>query len=96
MRTIDQKISAPFSIRKGAYGFIISKKGCEKVLENVSEIKITCGGFDTLLGLLTMRKILTTYHFLPSICHVDFSFSSNIYNSSNRLKEIHNSESHEH
>lgn len=96
IRSFNQKVGIPFSIRKGAYGLVISKKGCDKILRNAKIINITCGGFDTLLGIFTMRKILTAYHLIPPVCEVDFSFTSNIYNSSKPFKKIHKFDKYEH
>lgn len=85
-------IYEPFSIRKGAYAYLLSKTGALKLLEETKEIKITCGGIDTILGVATMRNKLVTYHLKPGIAGVNFSFTSNIRNFSDNSKTLHQTE----
>lgn len=91
-KLISKNLFVPFSIRKGAYGYLISKKGINKLLMSLLPIEITCGGIDTILGVLTMKKKLITYHFTPSICHINYKLPSNIFNSSEMNKVLHYTE----
>ena len=80
----------PFSVRSGAYSYVLSRKGVEIILENLFPIKIARGGIDTLLGVLTMRKKIVTYHLVPSICNVNALFPSDIRNTSISGKKYYN------
>ena len=86
------EIFKPFSIRRGAFGYLITKKGAQKLINQIFPIRIARGGVDTILGVLTMKRQLNAYHLSPSICGVDLSFESNIVNSSLKHKLIHRSE----
>lgn len=92
LRHISNQLGKPFSIRKGAYSYLLSKNGARKLLTENKKIIITCGGIDTLLGIATMRKKINTYHVLEDICKVNFNFSSNIQNNSLPTKKIENHE----
>lgn len=77
MRKIEGFIFKPFSIRKGAYAYIITYEGAKKLLELIQDIHITCGGIDTLLGILTMRKKINAFHLYPEIAsHLNLFKSS--------------------
>jgi len=91
-KSISNSLFVPFSIRKGAFGYLISKNGVDKILQNVTEINITCGGIDTILGVLTMKRKIKSYHVKPSACEVNFSLPSNIFNSSKPSKILHKTE----
>jgi len=88
-KTISENLFIPFSIRKGAYSYLISKKAAKKVLQEISPILITCGGIDTILGVLTMKRKITTYHVKPDICQINYKLTSNIYNFSAPNKILH-------
>jgi len=92
MKKISPNLLKPFSVRKGAFCYLISKKGVHKILEQINEIKITCGGIDTILGLLTMRNKIIAYHTYPSFCNVNIDSPSNIRNNSIPLKTLYKTE----
>jgi GR25 family glycosyltransferase involved in LPS biosynthesis len=92
MKKVSDNIFKPFSIRRGAYCYLISKKGASTIIESVKEVKITCGGIDTILGILTMRNKINTYHIYPSICNVNLDSPSNIYNYSFPSKILYKTE----
>ena len=92
MKKVSPTILKPFSVRKGAYCYLISKKGARKILEQINEVKITCGGIDTILGVLTMRNKIITYHSYPSFCNVNMDSPSNIRNNSISSKILYKTE----
>lgn len=92
MKRVSDSFAKCFSVRKGAYGYILYKRGAIKLLKNISKVNIVCGGIDSLLGITQMRHQLCIYHFLPSICNVNGNSPSNIFNLSNKSKVIHKSE----
>lgn len=88
-KSISDNLFVPFSIRKGAYSYLISKSSAKQMLQDIYPIKITCGGIDTILGVLTMKRKITTYHLKPAICQINYKLPSNIYNSSVANKVLH-------
>jgi len=95
VKKISASLGRPFSIRKGAYGYCISKKGAANILKQIAQINIVNGGLDTILGILLMRKKINGYVFLPSLCTVEPNFTSNIRNLSVQSKRLHYTEFHE-
>jgi GR25 family glycosyltransferase involved in LPS biosynthesis len=92
MKMLSTDLARPFSVRKGAYSYILLKSGAIKLVSLINEIKIVCGGIDTILGIFCMRNEIKVYHFAPSLCNVNYNFSSNIYNASNIFKLLHEKE----
>lgn len=88
MIKVSSYLSKPFSVRKGAYGYFLFKKGAIKLVSEIKEVNIVCGGIDSILGVLGMRDNLIAYHLIPPICKVDYSLPSNILNYSNMSKNI--------
>jgi GR25 family glycosyltransferase involved in LPS biosynthesis len=88
-KKINSKISKLFTVRKGAYAYLLTKGGAAKLLENISGINICCGGIDTILGILTMRQAIMAYHLNPDHCLHDDVSPSNIYNHSKPNKSLH-------
>ncbi len=92
MTKVGNGIYRPFAIRNGAFGYAITKKGALKLLKLTTNINLTCGGIDSWLGVLTMRRQITAYHLLPSLCQVNYLFESNIIDQFKRRKVIHPTE----
>ena len=89
MKNISTNISKPFTVRKGAYSYILFKNGAIKLTTEIKKVNIVCGGIDSILGILGMRGKLIAYHIIPPICKIDYSLPSNILNFSNKTKIIH-------
>lgn len=92
MKHVSPSLLKPFSVRKGAFCYLISKTGAQKILNHINEIKITCGGIDTILGVLTMRNKIIAYHSHPSFCYVNMDSPSNIRNKSIPSKAMYKTE----
>ena len=73
---VNRKIFAPYQIRNGTYGYIISYNGARKLLSMVPNVQVTRGGIDSAIGALIRNKRIIAYHLNEPICWVDFSFAS--------------------
>jgi GR25 family glycosyltransferase involved in LPS biosynthesis len=90
-REIDFYINAglfkSYNPRRGLYGYIINPKSANKLKKLVSPVNLYYGGIDTRIGKLTRQKQLEVYQIFPSIIEIDYSFTSNIYNYSERKRK---------
>jgi GR25 family glycosyltransferase involved in LPS biosynthesis len=73
---INDSIFIPYQIRNGAYGYIISLSGVNKLLKMIPSVKVTRGGIDSAIGALIRNKKILAYHLNEPICWVDYSFPS--------------------
>lgn len=92
MRRVSDILGKPFSIRNGAYSYLLFRKGATKLLNEVTTINIVRGGIDTILGISGMRNKVNVYHLVPSFCTVNHMSPSNILNVSDKFKLIHEME----
>ena len=84
---IDGGLFKSYNPRRGLYGYLINPKSARKLKKLANPINIYYGGIDTIIGKLTRQKKLDAYQILPSIIEVDYSFTSNIYNYSERNRK---------
>ncbi len=76
-----------YNPRLGLYSYLIHPKGAKKLLDCLKPLDLIYGGIDTKIGQLTRNGYLEIYQIYPSIVNVNYEFSSNIFNYSERNKK---------
>lgn len=74
--TVNSTFFIPYQIRNGAYAYIISKSGIDKLMHYAPEVRVTRGGIDSAIGSLIRNNMINAYHLIDPLCWVDFSYSS--------------------
>lgn len=76
-----------YNPRRGLYSYLISPNSAKKLLSCAKPIDLLYGGIDTKIGKLTRNGKLEVFQVYPSIVDVDYGFTSNIFNYSERNKK---------
>lgn len=84
---VNNNMFRSYNPRRGMYGYIINSKSAKKLIDFVKPIDLLSGGIDTIVGKLTRNNKLEVYQLYPSIVEVNFNFTSNIFNYSERYKK---------
>ncbi|TGE21071.1 glycosyltransferase family 25 protein [Hymenobacter metallicola] len=66
----------PYQIRNGAYAYVISRSGIDKLMHYVPGVRVTRGGIDSAIGALIRNNMINAYHLIDPLCWVNFSYVS--------------------
>jgi len=90
---VSNNLFKSYNPRRGLYSYIVTPKSAKKLINLIKPIDLIYGGIDTMIGKLTRNKKLVVYQVFPSIVKVDYSFTSNIFNYSERKsKKVQNNQ----
>jgi len=84
---VNNNLFKSYNPRRGLYGYIINSKSAKKLIDLIKPLDLIYGGIDTIIGKLTRNNKLKVYQMHPSIVEVNYNFTSNIFNYSERNKK---------